>query len=398
MRVAIVYRNFSLDGSLERDSVLTARALVDLGVEVHCFCNPRTSLGEIAGAQLHDVRPLLESRRRLGYAVERASFAYAATAELRRRRDEFDIVDVRGPAGWEHDVVTVHGVAAALQRRWPRGAGKDVSAARLRARIGSVTHPEVGVARAVERLQFRPGRFSRVVAVTQQIRDDIVEVHGVPRELIDVVDLPIDYKSFEHASRNGLRAELGITDEDRVALFVGHDFERKGLRDAIAALPLMPDCVHLVVVGAGSRGPFEKEATLLGVASRVHFVGPTDQPSRHYGNADVFLLPTRHDPWGLTLIEAMAAGIPIVTTAAAGASAVVRQADAGIVLSEGRSTEVGQAVTSILADDRRRSDYARNGRRAARRFSTSTYGQALVSVYERVLAQRRVARSPRLGP
>jgi hypothetical protein len=111
MRVAIVYRNFSLNGSLERNSVLTARALVDLGIEVHCFCNPRTSLGEIEGAHLHEVRPLLASRRRIGYAMERASFARAATAEVRRRRNEFDIVDVRGPAGWEHDVVTVHGVA-----------------------------------------------------------------------------------------------------------------------------------------------------------------------------------------------------------------------------------------------------------------------------------------------
>ena len=100
MRIALVYRNFNLGGSLERDEVFLARGLIELGHEVHCYCNPDTSTAEIPGATFHDVRPWVVSSSRLGRPIERGSFALAATRALRHDRANYDIVDVCGTSGW----------------------------------------------------------------------------------------------------------------------------------------------------------------------------------------------------------------------------------------------------------------------------------------------------------
>ena len=184
MRVALVFRNFNMGGSLERDAMLHARALVDAGFDVHAYRNPATSVPELTGVTFHDVRPATVSRSRLGYPLECASFAIAATRAIRRDRARYDIVDVHGTATWEQDVVTVHAVTKAEQRRWPFEAGKEYRAARLRAYLGHFTRPQLGVARSIERLQFRRGRFARVVAVAESVRDDVVQVHGVDPALV----------------------------------------------------------------------------------------------------------------------------------------------------------------------------------------------------------------------
>jgi UDP-glucose:(heptosyl)LPS alpha-1,3-glucosyltransferase len=387
VRVAAVYRNFALSGSLERDAVLAARALVALGVELHCYCNPESSDAEIPGAVFHDVRPLVRSRSRLGYPAETASFALRATRELRRDRERYDIVDVRGTAAWEHDVITVHGVAKAQQRRWADGEGRDYRARRLRGRAAPVIRPQAGATRAIERLQFRPGKFSRVVAVTEDVATDVSEVHGVPPERIHVVNLPVDLPSFRRNGTEPVRPALGIAAEAPLLLFVGSDFARKGLADAVEALGAVPEA-HLVVVGGGRSGPFVRLAERIGVEARVHFIGSTSEPERYFRAADLLLLPTKEDPWGLTLIEAMAAGVPAVTTDAAGAAAVVRRANAGIVVPVGDARGFREAVAGLVDNPRLRRELAARGPAGAAPFGADAHAAALLEVYEQVLRDR----------
>jgi UDP-glucose:(heptosyl)LPS alpha-1,3-glucosyltransferase len=391
MRVALVYRNFNLGGSLGRDAVLLARSLAEEGVEVHLYGDPTRRSDAADGLVFHDVRPLVRGQSRFARPLERASFAARSTRALRRDRPQYDIVHVSGTDGWEHDVVTVHEVVAAAQRRWADRGGRGYRAARLRAAVSPLTRPEVATGRIIQRLQFRPGRFRRLIAVTDEIRRDLIETCGVPSDRVDVVPYAVDLDAVRTARTAGLRLRFGLRPSDVLLLFIGHEYERKGLADAVSALSALPDHVHLVVVGGGDAAPFLRLAEHLGAAKRIHFAGATEQPERAYTEADLFVLPTWSDPWGMPLIEAMAAGVPIVTTLAAGAASVVADAGAGVVVPTRAPRELAEAIRMLVDDPARRAALGVRGRAAADRFGTESQARAALRVYE--LARRGRARN-----
>jgi len=381
MRIALVYRNFNLSGSLERDEVFLARGLIELGHDVHCYGNPKTSTTEIPGATFHDVRPWIVSTSRLGLPLERASFALGATRALRQDRGSYDVIDVCGVSAWEHDVVTVHGVTSAGTRTWWRDVGANRRLRRTRKRLGPILRPDIAVGRAIEKLQFRTGRYKRVLVPTEQVKLDVITEHGVPDEMIDVVPYPVDVAVFARAPRDGLRKELGIDADALVLLFIGNDPERKGLGETIEAVASLQPRPHLVVVGKpAAMTSFRSKAGLEG---NIHFVGATEHPERYYANADVLVLPTKYDPWCIPLIEGMAAGIPVVTTTRAGSAPVVEAANAGIVLQEPSVRGLREALDALARDPVRRSEMGARGANAADRFSIASHAAATAAAYER---------------
>jgi glycosyltransferase involved in cell wall biosynthesis len=388
LRVALVYRDFSLAGSIERHSVILARALVGLGAEVHCYCNVAASNADMPGVVLHDVRPLVRSRSRLGYAVECLSFAVRATRAIRRDQPHYDLVHVNGTAGWRYDVVTVHGVSKALRRRWPTQGGASYRAARLRAALAPVVRPKGAVVSAIERLQFRRVGGRRVIAVTDEVRRDLEDVHGIPSAAISVVPLPLTFAPSA-VRPAGVRAMFDIPAEAPILVFVGHSFERKALADLVGALAGLDPAAHVVVVGNGKRAVYEARAEKLGVAHRLHFVGGDDSPERYLAEADVFVLPTRQEPWGMTIIEAMALGVPVVTTSVAGAAAEVERADAGIVLDDAAPEALRAALSGLLRDPERRREMGARGRKASERFTAQAFARAFLDACAPILDPRR---------
>lgn len=389
MRVALVYRNFSLDGSLERDNVLLARSLADRGVEVVCYSNPETRTLEPPRIAFRDVRPVHRSRSRLGYPVECASFALAATRAVRAERDRYDVVDVRGISAWEHDVVHVHAVPKAEHRRWRSGRGRDLRAARARALLAWLHRPQRTVGRGIQRLQFRDDRYRTAIAVTEDVRKDLIQQYCVPADRVEVMPPPIDGTRFGTADGAAVRAEVGVDPAVPLLLFVGHAFERKGLREAIASLPHVEPSAHLLVLGRGNAEPYARQAHALGLDGRVHFVGASEEPERYYAAADALLLPTRHEPWGIPLIEAMAAGVPIVSTEIAGAASTVKEARAGLIVSDTTPPALGAAVSSLLGDAGLRSAMGERGRVAAAPFTADHQAERMIQIYESIAAAHR---------
>lgn len=388
MRVALVHHRVGLTGSLERYTAFLATALLALGVEVHLYTNPETSdLSACAAAILHGVRPLVRSGSRLGAATERLSFAWRATEALRRDRPAYDVIDVSGTSAWEHDVVTAHAVSRAEQDRDRAAAGPGALTS-LRLELGPVLRPQIGVVQGIERRQFRHGSFARVIAVTPEVGDDLVRVHRVARDAIDVVPYPIDLARLVDDEPVD-RAALGLPTDRPVLLFVGHDFERKGLAALIRALPGLEPAPCLAIAGAGDRAPYEQLARQLGVADSLRFLGATDRPDRLYRAADVFVLPTRRDVWGMTIVEAMAAGVPVVTTRGAGAASEVAAADAGVVVPGPDPDALRAALAGLLADPAGRAAAGDRGRRAAARFGIEAHARAVLATYERAIDVRR---------
>jgi UDP-glucose:(heptosyl)LPS alpha-1,3-glucosyltransferase len=388
VRVALVHPYFSRSSSLERDSVLLAAGLVSHGLDVHCYCDPAARTAQVTGVTFHDVsgiRPRAVSLgSRFAHPLERASFAVAATRALRQDRQLYDLIDVRQTGAWEHDVVTVHGVVAALQKRWPAETGRAFRAARPRAAIAPLARPQIALDRTIQALQLRRKRFRRVIAVTEQVRDDLVNVHGVPVGLIDVIPPPIDLERFNEAKPSGIRRALRIPENETLVLFVGHGFQRKGLDKLIEALAGVPQ-THLVVVGEGDRSRLMRSLDHDGLVKRVHFVGRIDEPERYYVEADLLALPSRTEPWGIPLIEAMAFGVPVIGTSIAGAANVVTKADAGIIVSDDSTAALRAAIDTLVRNPELRRRMGERGRVAAASFGAKSHAGAALETYERAL-------------
>jgi UDP-glucose:(heptosyl)LPS alpha-1,3-glucosyltransferase len=136
-------------------------------------------------------------------------------------------------------------------------------------------------------------------------------------------------------ARDEVRRQFGIGPEKVVALIVAQDFKRKGLRPAIEAVARVDDPrLVLLVVGKPDPRPYQQLAARLGVTDRVIFAGPTSDTYGSYRAADLFVLPTWHDPCSLVALEALAMGLPTITTAQNGASEMIERGRHGYVLAD----------------------------------------------------------------
>jgi glycosyltransferase involved in cell wall biosynthesis len=251
-----------------------------------------------------------------------------------------------------------------------------------------LTGPQNTLERSIQRHQFHPGRFRRLAAVTEEVRDDLCSLFALPPEDVDVLPCPIDVEAIAGAEPAGVRELFGLLPEHVVLLFVGNDFYRKGLDEAVRVLARLPEEVHLVVVGAGDTAPYAQLADRLGAARRVHFAGPTASPEGFVKDADIFFLPTREDVWGIALVEAMAAGVPVVTSASAGASGVVRASGAGVVVDDYATDSFVAAVDPLAADPETRRRLGAKGPAGAEVFDVRRLAPMLASMLEEAATSR----------
>lgn len=182
---------------------------------------------------------------------------------------------------------------------------------------------------ALERRMFASPRLKAVIANSQMVADEIVRHFGFAREKILLVPNGIDLDRFHAGARAQYRAvtrtELGADETRPVALFVGSGFKRKGLDAAIAALAASDVDAELWIVGH-DRNPsaYVRRAARAGLKpERVRMIGPVADPLPYYGAADILLLPSIYDPFPSTAIEALACGLPVVTSTSCGAKEAV---------------------------------------------------------------------------
>jgi UDP-glucose:(heptosyl)LPS alpha-1,3-glucosyltransferase len=152
--------------------------------------------------------------------------------------------------------------------------------------------------------------------------------------------------------REAARRGYGFTPDNLVVLFVGHEFDRKGLPLLIDALSGAPDRFRLLVVGGTSDlvDSARRHAERAGIADRVRLIGPLADPAAAFKAADLFGLPSAYESFGLVVLEAMAYGLPVMATAVGVVPDVVRDGDNGYVLAH--VTDIGAALTRFTTAER----------------------------------------------
>jgi len=236
------------------------------------------------------------------------------------------------------------------------------------------------VFRFAERALYRPGRRRELVAVSAGLATELEAHFPGMRGAISAIPNGVDPLAFrpDADTRSAVRRELGLTATQLVALFVGGDWERKGLRQAIEALADAPDW-QLVVVGPGDFDAYAAIAASLGVDDRVIFAGPSGHVDRFYAAADAFVLPTAYETSCLVAIEAAAAGVPIVVTSVNGFPQQLRNGVDGFVVAR----DAGSIASSLndLREPQRRAAVAGAAHQLAKTATWDAAADAYASLY-----------------
>ena len=193
---------------------------------------------------------------------------------------------------------------------------------------------------AAERRMFASPRLKKVICIANRVRQDVQRFYNVPDEKLVTIYNGIDLSAFciqSAETRGQMRQKLNVPESALTYVFVGSGFKRKGLETAIRALP---EAAHLIVVGKDKEtARFQKIAAQSGANSdqskRVHFVGPQQNVCPYYAAADALVFPTIYEPFGSVVLEALACGLPVMTTDRCGAGELINQGVEGFVLPAG---------------------------------------------------------------
>lgn len=213
---------------------------------------------------------------------------------------------------------------------------------------------------ALERATYESGALRAVICNSAMVRDDILRHYRIAPGRLHVIENAIDPAAYRRpdgagARRRALRTELDVPEDAMLWLFVGSGFERKGLAAALRALARCPDRAHLAVVGRDHRlWRYRLLAARLGIARRVRFVGRQDDVRPYYWAADALIHPALYEPYGLVVLEAMAAGLPVLGSRQCGAAnALIRDGENGFLRDALDVDGWAEAMARIeTADDR----------------------------------------------
>lgn len=386
MRLALTHLRHAKTGGTERylDRLAAYLAARGHGVTILCRSHAAPPHPAVHFEVLHGLA--------LGGAWRTWSFARAVERHLTRA--DYDLVFGLGRT-WTQDVLRLGGGcqrtylelahAATLTQceRWTGGgAWKHALALRIE-----------------ERALTRSS--AHVIVNSAMVRRDVQRRHGVPDERLTTIHNGVDLAHFHPRLRatvgKAKRAELGLAAGECAILFLGSGYARKGLDLVLEAFPLVlaarPEA-RLVVAGFDSaRASFEARAAELGLAGRARFLGGTLAPAELYAAADLYVLPTRYDPFANSTLEALAAGLPVVTSATNGGAELLGEAEGAVIDVSAGAGPLAEALVRWSERERRHTG-AQAARALAERHGDEAKFAATEALLER-LAERRAAGATR---
>ena len=388
LKIALVIDKFDPRmGGAERYARDLSSWLIDKGHEVHVFCRKGRSGG--SGVIIRRV-PCLS------YPKSLRLLTFVIRTRMMIAREEFDVVHALG----YNTGATVLGPHTGVEESWIEGDRRsyETGMQRIFSRITRALSPREYLIGRLQQRQYREPGVRAIVAISDMVKEDMIKYRGVDPGRITVVYNGVDTVRFSPNNGTNRREEtrygLGVPPDELLILMVTNNFRLKGVLCAIRALPRLDDRIgrpcRLFVVGRGDPGPYLREAEKSGVAGRVVFLEHVQDLAPLYAAADLLLHPTFYDSCALVVIEAIASGLPVVTTAKNGAAGLISSPDLGLVVDDPRDTEtLADAVSRYASEEARR-----NARAAALEahggLSDEVNFSRILDIYQRAaLADRR---------
>lgn len=302
----------NLETALQRRGIECARISIEDLPFGRLFGSPRSSDGRLS--------------RWMRTAAGVVYFTVGATVLARPYRADPGAVIICHGDALAGDVYINHGlaIAAARTRGGPLRAG--------------IRNPLAGFVLVREWLRWRLSVHDAVVNLTRAGEEELLAAYPTFRGVHRVIGNGVDLERFRlqtEADRAAARIRWQLPPDAQVVLFVGHEFDRKGLRVLIDALARLDGSIHLLVAG-GSRSAVrtaESWAETAGVRDRVVFAGTVGDAQPLFAAADAFALPSAYEASALVLLESLASGVPVVATAVGSAPDIVVEARNGFLVS-----------------------------------------------------------------
>ena len=367
-------------GGAERYTLDIARALVQRGHEVTLAAS---SFGGSVDSRIRRVTFEL-----FGPSKTRRYIQFLDQLAAHLRSDAYDIVHAMLPV-CQCDLYHPHaGLAVASVET---GHEKHRGAARVVSKFLNRLNPKRQKFAAVERELLQSEGRPISICLSNFVRQTFKKYYSLDDSDLATLFNGVDLKRFDPVSRadqrDVMRKKLGIPDKKIAALIIAQDFERKGLREAIRAVAGIGDAnLTLVAVGKQNPRPYADLAKSLGV--KMIFCGAFDDVYPLYAAADFFVLPTKHDPCSLVVLEALAMGLPVISTRQNGATEIMEQGADGFVLDD--PADIGALAEAMrkLCDASLRDRMREHCLASRDRLSFDRHMDQLVHIYETALARR----------
>lgn len=339
VKIALVHKRLDKSGGTERDLYKTATGLRDLGHEVHLFCS-EFAIEAPEGTFAHSVPvvPLGRTARLWSFASVAPTIIRPYPCDLVMNFGRMFSQDVLRSGGGSH--------RAFLQELGEEGG--------LRRRLWHGLSPYHRSLLALERLQFKPGHYKRILTVSEAVKRELLATYAVPEDKVTVIYNGVDHARFypglRDRFRETIRKQWQIPLDAPVVLFVGNSFRRKGLERLLKvwAFPKMKE-TYLVVIGADARRGRYKALAERQARGRVVFIGRRDDVERYYGAADLLALPAVKEAFGNVVLEALASGLPAVVSKNVGAAELLKgELAEGIVVHPEDPEEIAARLLEML--------------------------------------------------
>lgn len=317
-------------------------------------------------------------------------------------------------AACEREVSRAHDVTVGLDKTWgqdvlyPQGGLHAASAAhnllkfpnwwgRSAAALGKCFDPAAMSFARLERKQYLGSTRPLVVVNSRMVRRHFEQFYGVSAESLRVVHSAID--PFRFAADDRLkrrhteRDRWGVRPNETVGLFVAMNYRLKGLAPLIRATARVPreKAFRVAVVGHPRFDRYRRLAERLGVADRLLFLGHRDDPRDAYFASDFLVHPTFYDPCSLVALEALACGLPVITSRYNGASELMSPPADGLVIDDPHDAPALAAAMTQLLDPGFRAAASMAARQSGTKWTFEHHYRALLAVFAEVRAIKRAA-------
>jgi len=320
-RIAFVRYKYTAFGGAERFTDMLVESMAGRGVEVHLYAR---KWKETPGNNVVFHRVGGPSRPAL---LGHAGFVFAVHRVLARGR--FDLVH----SNERILSADVYRAGDGVHAQWLelRRSRQNV----LR-RLIVLLNPHHVFRLWLERRLLEHPALKAVIVNSTMVREEILARFRIDPSRVHTIYNGVDLERFHPGNRRSIGVELrrlrALDEDTPVVLTVGSGFERKGLEPLLRGMASAGGNAELWVVGKGRSGRYADIARRLGIAHRVVFWGPREDTAPFYAGADIFALPALYDPFPTVILEAMASGLPVITTAQCGAAEIISNGREGFVL------------------------------------------------------------------
>lgn len=251
--------------------------------------------------------------------------------------------------------------------------------------------------RALEHRQYLGAKRPLIIAISQMVQYHFQHYYNISPQDLRVVRIATDPQRFDQQDRPRRRVEWreswGIQSHELVGLFVGMNYRLKGLEPLLKAIPLMPDSApfRLLVVGGNQTKRYERMAQRLGISRRVIFAGYTPEIRNCYFASDFLVHPTFYDPCSHVVPEAMACGLPIITTRYNGAAELMKPPKEGFVINDPHDhAQLASCMTQMM-DHRLRSRCGQAARITGSQWTFEDHYRQMMEVLNEAAHRRQAA-------